>query len=231
MIDGKEKKFFSTESPEMIVIHYKDVITAFANIKRAIMKGKGEVNCTISSILFKYLNDNGIATHFIEQQAPCEMLCHKISLIPIEIRVRNCAAGSMAERLGLEEGAPLSNVVVDLGYNCDELENPMINEDEACAMGLATREELGYMREQTLKINSLLTNLFASVGIRLMSIKMEFGRSVKDGSIIMSDEISPDTCRLWDENTGEKLDKDRFRHDLGNVLSSYKKVLEKLKSI
>lgn len=231
IFEGKEKLVYSTDRQDKVLIRYKDDTTAFANVKRAIIKGKGEVNCTIASILFKYLNDNGIPTHFVSMESPCEMLCRKVDIIPMEIIVRNCAAGSMAERLGLEEGAELPNVVVDLGYSCDSLENPMINADEARALGLATLDELHQMREITLRANDLLRELFAGVGIRLADLKLEFGRSADDGSIIIADEISPDTCRLWDMQTGEKLDKDRFRHDLGNVLGAYKKVLEKLQTL
>ena len=231
IFDGKEKRIFVTaEDPDKVIIHYKDVTTAFGNIKRSITKGKGELNCDICAVIFGYLNENGIKTHFIRNLGKGEQLCHRISLIPIEFVVRNYAAGSMAARLGLEQGAKLANTVLDLGYNCDELGDPMMNEDEATALGIVSVDELKHIREVAMKVNELLTGLFHKVGIKLVDFKMEFGRS-SDGQVIVSDEISPDTCRLWDENTGEILDKDRFRHDIGDILPAYREVLNRLLAI
>lgn len=228
IFDGKEKKIWVTaEDPDKVIIHYKDITTAFGNIKRARMAGKGALNCGICAFIFNYLNANGINTHFLAQIAPNEQLCRRISLIPIEFTVRNYAAGTMAERLGMEQGTKLSNVVIDLGYNCDELGDPMLNWDEVTALGLVTENELKEMRKVALRVNELLVELFAGVGINLVDFKMEFGRA-SDDSIIVSDEISPDTCRLWDKETGEKLDKDRFRHDLGDLCQAYREVTRRL---
>lgn len=231
IFNGKEKKIFVTaEDPDKVIIHYKDITTAFGNIKRAVMKGKGKLNCDICAYIFDYLNRNGIKTHFLENMGDGEQLCHRISLIPIEFTLRNYAAGTMAERLGLENGIKLRNAVLDLGYNNDELGDPMMNEDEATALGIVSEEEIKFMRGVAFRVNELLTDLFLKAGIRLVDFKMEFGRS-HDGSIIVSDEISPDTCRLWDIETGEILDKDRFRHDLGDLLSAYREVKKRLDAI
>lgn len=231
IFDGKEKRIFVTaEDKDKVIIHYKDVATAFGNIKRSIVKGKGELNCDICALLFAHLNDNGVKTHFIKNMGKGEQLCHRISLIPIEFVVRNYAAGSMAARLGVEPGTKLANPVLDLGYNCDELGDPMMNEDEATALGIVSTDELKHIREVAMKVNILLTELFHKAGIKLVDFKMEFGRA-SDGSVIVSDEISPDTCRLWDETTGEILDKDRFRHDIGDILPAYGEVRDRLLSI
>ena len=232
IFNGKEKRIFSTEEdPGKSIIHYKDTVTAFGNIKRDRILGKGRTCCTISSIIFGYLNKNGIDTHFIEQTDECEMLCRRIELIPLEITVRNIAAGSLAVRLGLEEGASLKNTIIDLGYNCDELGDPMINCDEVTAMGIVSSDELAGIRKVAVQVNELLKKLYAAIGITLVDFKMEFGRAMDNGRIIVSDEFSPDTARLWDNATGERLDKDLFRHDLGDVGPAYEEVLRRLQNV
>lgn len=231
IFNGKEKRIFVTEDINKSIIHYKDVVTAFGNIKRDRVLGKGETCCTISSIIFKYLNKNGVDTHFIEQLEGNEMLCRRIELIPLELTVRNRAAGSMAVRLGLEEGLELPNTVIDLGYNCDELGDPMLNSDEVTAMGLLTFDELRQVRQVALQVNELLKTLYRRVGICLVDFKMEFGRAFDNGKVIVSDEFSPDTSRLWDVNSGERFDKDLFRHDLGDVSTAYSEVLKRLRTI
>lgn len=231
IFNGKEKKIFVTDNnQDNVIILFKDITTAFGNIKRARFAGKGRLCCAISSILLKYLNDNGVQTHFIKQTEEDEQLCRRIEIIPIEFVVRNYAAGTMAERLGLEEGLKLPNVVVDLNFNCDSLGDPMVNEDELTALGIVTAAELKGMRRTVLKVNTLLIDIFKRASIKLVDFKMEFGRA-SDGNIIISDEISPDTCRLWDMETNDKLDKDLFRHDLGDICEAYKKVLERLQTI
>lgn len=230
LFDGNEKQVYSTESPDVVLIHFKDIATAFNNIKRAVVLGKGIVNNAISSYIFTYLRNNGIDTHFIEKTGEREQLCRKIEVIPLQIVVRNYAAGTLADRLGLEEGYKPANVIYDLRYNNDELGDPLINDSQATGLGIATPADLAYMYETAAKVNDLLQSLFSRAGIKLVDIKLEFGRAT-DGSIILSDEISPDSCRLWDIETGRKLDKDRFRHDLSDVMASYREVWERLSKL
>lgn len=231
IFNGKEKKIYSTaEDPSKVIICFKDVVTAYGNIKRATFKGKGALCCSISSVLFSELNKEGIPTHFIERHSEKEQLCHRISLIPLNFVIRNIAAGSMAERLGLESGMKLANPVVDILYNCDDLGDPYINEDETVALGIVTRDEIQLMRRTALRVNEVLTKVFAAAGITLVDFKMEFGRA-EGGKVIVSDEISPDTCRLWDETTGKCLDKDLFRHDGGNIIEAYTEVEKRLNTL
>ena len=228
IFNGKEKKIFSVaQEQSKVIIHFKDVVTAYGNIKRARYKGKGELCCCISSILLHLLGESGIRTHFLRQLSPNEQLCRRISLIPLEFTVRNVAAGTMAERLGLEEGRSLLVPVLDLSYNCDELGDPFIVEDEAVALGIVTRDEITKMRAVAMQVNGILQNVFKGIGITLVDFKMEFGRD-DEGGIIVSDEISPDTCRLWEDGTQKCLDKDLFRHDGGSILEAYAEVCRRL---
>ena len=220
LFDGNEKQVFETDEKDRVIFHYKDVTTAYGGIKRAVLRRKGIVNCGISSIIFKYLNDNGIKTHYVETLNEREQVCRPIGIIPLNVTVRNYAAGTMARRLGLEDGLKLSQTVIELYYNNDELRDPMIKSTHAVALGIVTPEEIDLIRSEALKANELVSTLFEKAGIRLFDLKLEFGRSC-DGEIIISDEISPDTCRLRDIKTGEVLDKDRFRHDLGGVMDAY----------
>ena len=185
----------------------------------------------ISAILLGYLNDHGVETHFIEVAAPDEQLCRKIEIIPLQVVVRNRLTASEAVRLGVEDGFKPGNTIVEMRYNNDELGDPIINEHHAVALGLMSYEELAYVTDEALKANALLGALFHRVGIELVDMRLEFGRASDNGHIIISDEVSPDTCRLWDEATGEKLDKDRFRLDLSDVVASYKIVLDRLNSL
>ena len=223
LFDGNEKQVFETDEKDRVIFRYKDVATAYGGIKRAVLRRKGIVNCGISSIIFKYLNDQGIKTHFVETLNEREQVCRPIGIIPLNVAVRNYAAGTMARRLGLEDGMKLPQTVIELYYNNDELRDPMINSYHAVALGIVTREEIEQIRDEALKANELVGGLFEKAGIRLVDLKLEFGRS-SDGEIIISDEISPDTCRLRDIKTGEVLDKDRFRHDLGSVIDAYEYV-------
>ncbi len=228
IFEGNEKQVFATDHPDQVIFRYKDVTVAYNNVKRARFKGKGALNNQISAILLDYLNKNGVETHFIELLGEKEQLCRKIEIIPLQVVVHNRIAGSLAARLGVEEGFRHPNTIVDLRYNNDELEDPFINRDHAVALGLATYQELDWMYNVARKVNDLLKPLFHKAGIELVDMKIEFGRASDTGTIIISDEISPDTCRLWDEATGDRLDKDRFRLDLSCVVESYQKVLDRL---
>ncbi|NLZ19067.1 MAG: phosphoribosylaminoimidazolesuccinocarboxamide synthase [Bacteroidales bacterium] len=231
IFEGNEKQVFATDHPDRVIFRYKDVTVAYNNVKRARFIGKGALNNQISSILLGYLNRNGVETHFIERVGEQEQLCRKIEIIPLQVVVHNRIAGSLAYRLGVEEGYRHPNTIVDLRYNNDELEDPFINRDHAVALGLATYQELDGMYNTARKVNELLVPLFHKAGIELVDMKIEFGRASDTGAVIISDEISPDTCRLWDEATGERLDKDRFRLDLSRVVESYNIVLTRLKQV
>jgi len=231
IFEGNEKQVFATDHPDQVIFRYKDVTVAYNNVKRARFKGKGALDNQISAILLNYLNQNGVETHFIELLGEKEQLCRKIEIIPLQVVVHNRIAGSLAARLGVEEGYRHSNTIVDLRYNNDALEDPFINRDHAVALGLATYQELDGMYNIARRVNELLKPLFHKAGIELVDMKIEFGRASDTGTIIISDEISPDTCRLWDEATGERLDKDRFRLDLSRVVESYTNVLNRLNQV
>ncbi len=231
IFEGNEKQVFATDHPDQVIFRYKDVTVAYNNVKRARFIGKGALDNQISAILLDYLNRNGVETHYIETLGEKEQLCRKIEIIPLQVVVHNRIAGSLAARLGVEEGFRHPNTIVDLRYNNDELEDPFINRDHAVALGLATYQELDGMYNIARRVNDLLKPLFHEAGIELVDMKIEFGRASDTGSIIISDEISPDTCRLWDEATGERLDKDRFRLDLSRVVESYRAVLDRLKKV
>ena len=228
--DGKVKQLYLTDDEDKIIIRYKDAATAFNNVKKATIVNKGVLNNKISGIIFKYLRDEGIERHYIETLNDRDQLCRRVEVIPLEVIVRNVVAGSMAKRLGLKEGTKPSNVIYDICYKHDELGDPLINDHHAVALGLATYDELHVMYDLAAKINTALQELFDKVGITLVDFKIEFGRT-KDGRIILADEISPDTCRLWDTRTGEKLDKDRFRRDMGHVIEAYEEIYSRLKSL
>ena len=229
--NGNEKQFFATDDPDKVIIRYKDVAVAFNNVKRARFDGKGALNNQISALLLRYLGERGIRNHFLEQTGECEQLCRRIEIIPIEVIVRNRVAGSLATRLGIEEGFKPGNLIVELRYNEETLDDPFINRDLAVALGLVTYEEIDHMVSEAKKANEALKELFHRTGIELVDVKLEFGRATDNGEIILSDEVSPDTSRLWDEKTGERLDKDRFRLDLSDVVASYRNVFERLETV
>ncbi len=231
IFDGNEKQVFSTDDPDKVIFRYKDVTVAYNNVKRARFIGKGVYDNGISALLLRYLNENGVETHFVEKVGDREQLCRKIEIIPLEVVYHNRMAGTLAAKLGVEDGFKPVNTIVDLCYNNDELGDPLVNEDQAVALGLATYEELEKMFAIARRAGALLTALFHKAGIELVDAKFEFGRASDTGDIIISDEISPDTCRLWDEETGERLDKDRFRLDLGDVAESYGIVLDRLNKV
>ena len=231
VFDGNEKQVFDTTDPHKVIFRYKDVTLAFHGIKRAVFKGKGALNNKISAILLGELNRSGVNTHFIELIDDNEQLCRKIEIIPLQVIVRNRIAGSCAEMLGIAEGLRPGAPVFDLRYNNDDLGDPLINDCHVLALKLVTRKELDLMYATAAKTNEVLSALLHKAGIELVAGKIEFGRASDNGEIIISDEISPDTCRLWDEMTGNKLDKDRFRHDLSDVVASYREVLERLEKV
>ena len=227
LYEGKAKQIYETSDPDLIVVHYKDDATAYNNLKKATIEDKGVLNNKISSIIFEYLEKEGIKTHFIRQIDERDQLCRRVTIFPLEVIVRNIIAGSMAKRLDIPEGTKPSNTIIDLCYKKDELGDPLINDDHAVALGAATYEDLETMYDMTRRINKLLTDLFAKLGVTLVDFKIEFGRT-RDGEIVLADEVSPDTCRLWDMKTNEKLDKDRFRRDLGKVREAYEEILSRL---
>ncbi len=230
LYEGKAKQVFLTDDPEKIVIHYKDTATAFNNIKKATIENKGVLNNAISSIIFRELGKAGVPTHYIGTLNDRDQVCRRVSIIPLEVIVRNIVAGSMAQRLGIEEGTQPSNTIIDICYKKDELGDPLINDHHAVALGLVTYGELDEIYRMTTRINEILKAMFARMNIRLVDFKIEFGRT-SDGGIVLADEVSPDTCRLWDMTTNEKLDKDRFRRDLGRVREAYEEILSRLKKI
>ena len=227
LYEGKAKQVFRTDDPQVILIHYKDAATAFNNIKKATIEGKGALNNRISTLIFEYLSDKGIPTHYLRTINDRDQLCRRVTIIPLEVIVRNVIAGSMAQRLGIEEGTKPANVIYDICYKNDELGDPLINDHHAVALGAVTYDELRTIYAATARINEALGELFARMGITLVDFKIEFGRTA-DGEIVLADEISPDTCRLWDSTTNEKLDKDRFRRDLGRVREAYEEILARL---
>ena len=231
IFEGNEKRVYATEDPDKVIFHFKDVMVAYNNVKRARLTGKGVVTNKISAFLLGYLNGCGIPTHFIRRMDDREQLCRKIEIIPLEVVVHNRMAGTLAAKLGVEDGFKPTNTIVDLCYNNEELGDPLVNSDQAVALGLASYEELEVMFSIAKRAGKLLTDLFDKAGIELVDAKIEFGRASDSGEIIISDEISPDTCRLWDAQTGERLDKDRFRLDLGDVIPAYNIILERLESI
>ena len=228
IFNGNEKQIFATEDPDKVIVVYKDVTVAFNNVKRARFEGKGALDNKISALLLGYLGSHGIPNHFLERTGENEQLCRKIEILPIELIVRNRVAGSLATRLGIEEGFKPDNLIVEMRYNNDALDDPFINPDIAVALGLVSYEEIGWMISEAKKINEILKDLFHRVGIELVDAKLEFGRATDNGEVILSDEVSPDTLRLWDEETCERLDKDRFRLDLSDVVASYRNVYERL---
>jgi len=225
--EGKAKQVYSTEDPDLVIVYYKDDATAFNAQKRGTVADKGEMNNKISTLIFEYLIQKGIPTHYIETLNEREQLVKKVDIIPLEMVVRNYVAGSMAQRLGLEEGAKSPVTIFDICYKKDELGDPLINDHHAVLLGAATYEELKFMYELTDKINEALKELFLNANLILIDFKIEFGKDSK-GNIILADEISPDTCRLWDKDTLKKLDKDRFRRDLGEVSEAYHEVYNRL---
>lgn len=228
--EGKAKQLYTCEREDALIIHYKDDATAFNGVKKAQIEHKGILNNAISTIIFNELHKAGIPTHYLETLNDRDQLCKKVTIIPLEVIVRNLIAGSMAKRLDIPEGTPAPRPIYELCYKNDDLGDPLINEDHALALNAATEEELAIVKQRTLQINQILINLFDRIGILLVDFKIEFGKTL-DGQIVLADEISPDTCRFWDKQTHKKLDKDRFRRDLGNVEDAYQEILNRLSTL
>lgn len=227
LYEGKAKKVFSTEDPSLVIVSYKDDATAFDGQKKGTVAGKGEVNNRMTNFLFKMLESRGIPTHFVKELSNRETLVKKVSIVPLEVIVRNVSAGSFAKRYGVEEGIVFASPTIEFSYKNDELHDPLINAYHALALGLATREEIDAITDMAFKINEILKEYFLSLNVKLIDFKLEFGRT-EDKKIVLADEISPDTCRFWDADTNEKLDKDRFRRDLGKVEEAYGEMMRRV---
>jgi phosphoribosylaminoimidazole-succinocarboxamide synthase len=233
LYEGKAKKVYALrgdapDADNLVIIHYKDDATAFNGEKKGQIEDKGIMNNKIASGLFELLEKSGVPTHFVSRLNDRDMLCKKVRIIPLEVIVRNAAAGSMAKRLGLAEGSPLKTTVFELSYKDDALGDPLINDYHAVAIGASTFEEIRAIFAHAAKVNEILSAFFLKKGIRLIDFKLEFGRTIGGGDLVLADEISPDTCRFWDAQTNEKLDKDRFRRDLGNVKEAYIEILHRI---
>ncbi|MBE2254976.1 MAG: phosphoribosylaminoimidazolesuccinocarboxamide synthase [Ignavibacteria bacterium] len=226
--EGKAKKIYKISGNDVAYLQeFKDDATAFNGVKKDQIRNKGIVNNLVTSVIFGMLNKSGIKTHFIEKVSDNSMLVSKVEIIKVEVVCRNIAAGSLVKKFGFKEGESLKNPLVEFYYKSDELGDPIFSEDHIIEMNLATKEELDYIRKETLKINSILIPYFLNKGLKLVDFKLEFGKN-QSGEIILADEISPDTCRLWDKDTNKKMDKDRFRFDLGEVEESYEEVMRRL---
>ena len=220
LYEGKAKKVFATENEEYVIVSYKDDATAFDGTKRGTIAGKGVVNNQMSNYLMQLLEKNGVPTHFVEELSERETVVKKVSIVPLEVIIRNISAGSFAKRCGVEEGIVFEEPTIEFSYKNDDLHDPLINDYHAVALKLATREEIELIKSMAFSINSILKEYFLRLNVKLVDFKLEFGK-LSDGTIVLADEISPDTCRFWDADTNEKLDKDRFRRDLGGVEGAY----------
>ncbi|MGN0659720.1 MAG: phosphoribosylaminoimidazolesuccinocarboxamide synthase [Emergencia sp.] len=227
LYEGKAKKVYATTDENLCIVSYKDDATAFNGLKKGTILGKGAINNRVTNFLMQMLEEKGIPTHFVEELSDRETVVKKVSIVPLEVIVRNIAAGSLAKRLGLEEGYKMSRPVLEFSYKNDDLGDPMVNDYHILAMEYATEEELDIIKSYALRINEILSSYLKDANIELIDFKLEFGKTA-DGTIVLADEISPDTCRFWDTVTGEKLDKDRFRRDLGGVEDAYQEVLKRL---
>ena len=227
LYEGKAKKVFRTDDPELLIVDYKDDATAFNGLKKGSIAGKGVINNQMSNRLMAKLEKAGVPTHFVQELSPRETLVKRVSIVPLEVIVRNLSAGSFAKRYGVEEGIVFDAPTIEFSYKNDELGDPLLNSFHALALKLATAEEIDTIKRYAFQVNDFLKALWAECGVILVDFKLEFGR-LADGSIVLADEISPDTCRLWDEKTHEKLDKDRFRRDLGGVEDAYAEIMKRL---
>lgn len=227
LYEGKAKKVFSTEDPNLCIVSYKDDATAFNGQKKGTILGKGAINNRLTNYFMKLLEEKGVPTHFVEELSDTDAVVKKVKIVPLEVIIRNISAGSFAARYGVEEGIVFDQPTIEFSYKCDELGDPLMNSYHAIALKLATPEEIDTIKAMAFKVNDVLKEFWKSVGVTLVDFKLEFGR-LPDGTIILADEISPDTARLWDSKTGEKLDKDRFRRDLGGVEDAYQEVLRRV---
>ena len=229
LYEGKAKKVFATEDPQLLIVQYKDDATAFNGLKKGTIVGKGIINNQMSNRLMAMLESEGVPTHFVQELSQRETLVKKVSIVPLEVIVRNIAAGSFSKRYGVEEGVVFDQPTIEFSYKNDELGDPLLNTKHALALKVATPEEIETIERYSLKINEVLKSCWLSCGVTLVDFKLEFGR-LADGTIVLADEISPDTCRLWDSETHEKLDKDRFRRDLGGVEEAYAESMKRLET-
>lgn len=226
LYEGKAKKVFATEDPDVVIVDYKDDATAFNGEKKGTIVGKGAINNRMTNHLLRLIGEKGVPTHLVEELSDRETAVKKVEIVPLEVIVRNVAAGSFSKRMGVEEGRELLCPILEFSYKNDDLGDPFINDDYALALGLSTQEEIDKIKSYTKIVNQVMKEYFLSLGLKLIDFKIEFGRF--HGEILLADEISPDTCRLWDVKTNEKLDKDRFRRDLGNVEEAYEEVFKRL---
>ena len=227
LYEGKAKKVYSTEDENLVIVSYKDDATAFDGLKKGTISGKGVVNNRMSNFLMQILEKNGVKTHFVEELNDRETVVKKVSIVPLEVIIRNISAGSFAKRFGVEEGIVFEEPTIEFSYKNDDLHDPLMNAYHAIALGLATREEIEEIKAMAFKVNSVLKEYFLKLNVKLVDFKLEFGR-LADGTIVLADEISPDTCRFWDKDTNEKLDKDRFRRDLGGVEDAYTEMMHRV---
>lgn len=229
LYEGKAKKVYATDDPELLIVEYKDDATAFNGLKKGTIQGKGVINNQMSNRLMAKLEKSGVPTHYVQELSQRETLVKKVQIVPLEVIVRNISAGSFSKRYGVEEGIVFDQPTIEFSYKNDELGDPLLNTYHALALKLATPEEINTIEEYSFRVNTFLKEFWKSCGVTLVDFKLEFGR-LSDGTIVLADEISPDTCRLWDSKTGEKLDKDRFRRDLGGVEEAYAEIMRRLEA-
>lgn len=227
MYEGKAKKVFATSDPDLVIVSYKDDATALDGLKKGTITGKGVINNRMSNYLCRLLEKHGVPTHFVEELNDRETVVKKVSIVPLEVIIRNISAGSFAKRYGVKEGIVFAEPTIEFSYKNDDLHDPLINSYHALALGLATKKEIEEIKAMAFKINDILKEYFLSLNVKLVDFKLEFGR-LKDGTIVLADEISPDTCRFWDADTNEKLDKDRFRRDMGGVEDAYNEMMRRV---
>ena len=227
LYEGKAKKVFSTDDEDFVIVSYKDDATANDGLKKGTIAGKGVVNNRMSNFLMQLLEKNGVKTHFVEELSDTDTVVKKVSIVPLEVIIRNISAGHFASRYGVEEGIAFDEPTIEFSYKNDDLHDPLMNSYHAIALKLATKEEIEFIKETAFKVNNVLKDYFKELGVTLVDFKLEFGKT-KDGNIVLADEISPDTCRFWDSKTGEKLDKDRFRRDMGGVEDAYNEMMHRV---
>lgn len=227
LYEGKAKRVYATDDPEVLLVDYKDDATAFNGLKKGTISGKGAINNRVTNYMMQILEKEGVPTHLVKELSDRETLVKKVSIVPLEVIIRNISAGSFAKRYGVEEGIVFSEPTIEFSYKNDDLGDPLINTYHALALGLATKEEVKTIEDMAFKVNSVMKAFFKNLKVDLVDFKLEFGR-LSDGTIVLADEISPDTCRFWDSETHEKLDKDRFRRDLGNVEDAYQEMMKRI---
>ena len=227
LYEGKAKRVYATEDPEILLVDYKDDATAFNGLKKGTIVGKGAINNGVTNYMMQLLEKEGVPTHFVKELSDRETLVKKVSIVPLEVIIRNISAGSFAKRYGVEEGIAFAEPTIEFSYKNDDLGDPLINSYHALALGIATKEEIKTIEDMAFKVNAVMKAYFKKLNVDLVDFKLEFGK-LSDGTIVLADEISPDTCRFWDSETHEKLDKDRFRRDLGNVEDAYKEMMKRI---